>query len=319
MSFVNDWISWSYDQDPAQKFKLRPDSEMTISVNPTGTQALGSFRQEILDNIQLIRDSFSGPLDLAFSGGGDSELALRCFQELGIPVNVVSFRYNNNLNHLELQRALDICQGLGIKQTVVDLDLQKFFENDAYDIWTTGYYLNAGRLVHMKMLQYLDNTPLFCDGVMQSAWNISRQQGQWSVRFKEISLSLANYANRIGRPAVTNLFDFSPRPLARFLQIPTVACLFTDRLPEVTNYSIIKYQLLNQLYPEIAIRTKMTGWEGHMPTGQDSSRPPYMIDFNTRYIFEDVDSQKFKISSSEVAYTYSQMIDLFDRDQVNLG
>jgi hypothetical protein len=229
MSFADNWISWSYNQDPAQKFKLRPDSVMTISVNPAGTHALGSFRQEILNNMSLIRDSFSGPLDLAFSGGGDSELALRCFVELGIPVNVVSFRYNDNLNRLELQRALDICQDLGIKQTVIDLDLQKFFENDAYDLWTTGYYLNAGRLVHMKMLEYLNNTPVFCDGVIQSPYAISRYQGKWCVRFKEISLSLANYANRIGRPMVANVFDFSPRPLARFLQIPTVAGLFTDR------------------------------------------------------------------------------------------
>jgi hypothetical protein len=311
MSFANDWISWSYDQDPVQKAKLRPDSKMTISVNPAGTRALGSYRQEILDNIQLIRDSFAGPLDLAFSGGGDSELALRCFHELGIPVNVVSFRYNDKLNHLELQRALAICQDLGIKQTVVDLDLQKFFENDAYDIWTTGYYLNAGRLVHMKMLEYLDNTPLFCDGTIQSNIAISRRQGQWCVRFKEISLSLANYANRIGRPVVANVFDFSPRPLARFLRIPIVAGLFTNRLPDIKDYSIIKYQLINQLYPAIAIRPKMTGWEGVMPAGQDTSRPPYMIDFNTEHIFDNPDGvQKFKIASSEVIYNYNKMIEL---------
>ena len=311
MSFVNDWISWSYDQDPEQKFKLRPDSEMTISVNPVDTHVLGSYRQEILDNMSLIRDSFSGPLDLAFSGGGDSELALRCFLELGIPVNVISFRYNDNLNRRELQRALDVCQDLGINQTVIDLDLKKFFENDAYDLWTTGYYLNAGRLVHMKMLEYMDNTPLFCDGVIQSAHAISRHQGEWSIRFKEISISLANYANRIGRPAVANVFDFSPRPLARFLRIPTVAGLFTNRLPEVNDYSVIKYQLLNQLYPEIAIRPKMTGWEGDMPAGQNTSRPPYMIDFNTQHIFDNLNGvQKFKITSSEVIYSYNKMIAL---------
>jgi len=311
MSFANDWISWSYDQDLAQKFKLRPDSKMTILVNSAGTHSLGSYRQEILDNMKLIRDSFAGPLDLAFSGGGDSELALRCFHELRIPLNVISFRYNDNLNRRELQQALDICQGLNIKQTVIDLDLQKFYENDAYDLWTTGYYLNAGRLVHMKMLEYMDNTPLFCDGVIQSNIAISRYHGEWSIRFKEISLSLANYCNRIGRPAVANVFDFSPRPLARFLRIPTVAGLFTGRLPNINDYSVIKYQLMNQLYPEISVRPKMTGWEGNMPAGQDTSRPPYMIDFNTEHIFDTQDGvQKFKIASSEVIYNYNEMIKL---------
>jgi hypothetical protein len=215
------------------------------------------------------------------------------------------------LNHLELQRGRNICQDLGIKQTVIDLDLKKFFETDAYDIWTTGYYLNAGRLVHMKMLEYMDNTPLFCDGVIQSAYAISRHRGEWLIRFKEISLSLANYANRIGRPVVANVFDFSPRPLARFLRIPTVAGLFTDRLPEVNDYSVIKYQLMNQLYPDIAIRPKMTGWEGDMPAGQNTSRPPYMIDFNTQHIIDTQDGvQKFKVSSSEIIYNYDEMIKL---------
>jgi hypothetical protein len=319
MSFVNNWISWSYDQDPAQKCKLQPSNKMTISVNPAGTHALGSYQQEILHNMSLIRDSISGPLDLAFSGGGDSELALRCFLELGIPVNVISFRYNDNLNCLELQRAQDICQDLGINQTVIDLDLQKFFENDAHAVWTTGYYLNAGRLVHMKMLEYLDNTPVFCDGVIQSAIAISQYHGEWCIRFKEISLSLANYANQVGRTVVSNAFDFSPRPLARFLKIPLVAGLFTNRLPDIKDYSVIKYQLMNQLYPAIAIRPKMTGFEGVLPTGKDTSRPPYMIDFNKQYIFEDLESQKFKIAASEVVYTYSQMINLFSKDHVNLG
>jgi hypothetical protein len=75
---------------------------------------------------------------------------------------------------------------------------------------------------------------------------------------------------------------------------------------------------MNQLYPAIAIRNKMTGFEGVLPTGKDTSRPPYMIDFNNQYIFEDPKSQKFKIASSEVVYTYRQMIDLFSKDHDNL-
>jgi hypothetical protein len=63
----------------------------------------------------------------------------------------------------------------------------------------------------------------------------------------------------------------------------------------------------------------MTGWEGNMPAGKNSSRPPYMIDFNNQYIFEDLESQTFKIAASEAVYTYSQMIDLFSRDYAKSG
>jgi Queuosine biosynthesis protein QueC len=309
MHFVNNWISWHYDQDPKQTFKLRPDSEMTISVNPKIQHPLRSYRQELLDNIQLIRDSHDGPLDLMFSGGGDSELALRCFKELGIPVNVITFRYTDNINRREFQRAVNICQDLNIKQTVIDLDLKKFYEQDAYDIWTTGYYLNAGRLPHMKMIEYLDNTPLCCDGVAQSALAIRlTPQGEWRFQFLEISLSLANYCERIGRSAVANVFDFSPRPLARFLQIPVISGLFTNRLPHITDYSVIKYQLLNQLYPGVMHRNKLHGFEGDGLPGKELSKPPYMQEFNRQYIFQDYKTCKFKIASGQVSYSYRDMI-----------
>ena len=310
MNFIDEWISWSYDGDPEQKFKLRPDSKMTISVNPKIQYPLKSYRQEILDNIQLIRDSFDGPLDLMFSGGGDSELALRCFLELGIPVNVVTFRYTDNINRRELEQAVDICQDLNVQHAIIDLDLKKFYENEAYDIWTTGYYLNAGRLVHMKMIEYLDNTPLFCDGVTQSPYAISRgRDGAWSFKFLEISFSLTNYCNRIGRPAVSNVFDFSPRVLSRFLEIPAIKGLFRNRVP-INDYSIIKYHLINQLYPGVKYRNKLSGFEGEGPAGEETSKPPYMQDFNSRYIFEDYAAGKFKIASTEVAYNYNQMLEL---------
>lgn len=311
MSFANDWISWSYDQDPQQKFKLDPQSKMTILVNPVVLGSLKSYPHELLDNMRMIRDSFSGPLDLAFSGGGDSELALRCFHQLGIPVNVVTFRYNDNLNYYDLKRSQIICQSLGIKQTIVDLDLKRYYENDAYDIWTTGYYLNAGRLVHMKMLQYMDNTPLFCDGITQSAFAVAKRQDSWSVTVQEISLSLANYANRISRPMVSCVFDFSPRPLSAWLRLPKIAMLLCNNLDHVDDYSVIKYELLNTLYPEIVVRNKATGFEGTMPAGLDSSRPPYMIEFNNQHIYSNTaGSRQYKIAHSQVQYTYHDLLQM---------
>ena len=66
---------------------------------------------------------------------------------------------------------------------------------------------------------------------------------------------------------------------------------------------------MNQLYPEIIIRDKMTGFEGALPADKNTPRPPYMINFNNQYIFDTCDGiQKFKIASSEVIYSYNEMI-----------
>lgn len=313
MSFANRWISWYYDGDPAQQFKLSPNSVMTLQIRPRIQYPLKSFRQEVLDNMQLIRDSFNEPLDLMFSGGGDSELALRCFRELGIPVNVVSFRYTDNINRRELAQAIEICQDLNVRQTIIDLDLKKFYENEAYDLWTTGYYLNAGRLVHMKMTQYLDNVPLCCDGLTQSPYSIRRvPDGSWAFKFMEISYSLAHYCKRIGRPAVANVFDFSPRPLAAFLSLPDITRLVQQQTPEINDYSVLKYDLINQLYPGIKYRNKYHGFEGEGAPGEESSKPDYMKEFNRQYIFEDYESWKFRVRSTDLTYTYDQILQLMN-------
>jgi hypothetical protein len=64
-------------------------------------------------------------LKLCLSGGVDSEFVLRLFHRLGLQVEPVIMRCQ--LNEAESDAALNLCQELGIKPTVIELSIADFF------------------------------------------------------------------------------------------------------------------------------------------------------------------------------------------------
>jgi hypothetical protein len=303
MSFKDDWISWHYNDNPLQKFKTAPTDVWNLQINPKFDRPVQSFYEEVLANACLIRDSFAEPLDLLLSGGGDSELALRVYCELKIPVNVITFRYNDNLNYKELEYSYDLCRELNVNQIIIDFDLKKFFENEAYEIWQTGYYLNAGRLVHMKMIEYSDNIPMIFDGITQSPFAVVQKDNKWQFGFQEVNFSLAQYSKYINRNVISNWFDFSPSIVTAFLHLPIIQQLGNNRLLTLTSYSDIKYRIINQFWPKIKIRNKLHGFEGDAPAGHHNSRPDYMLKFNEEYVLN-------KVTETNYMYTREELLSL---------
>ena len=94
MYYRDSWFTWYYDGAEYGP-KLHPESKFEITFKKVITRPLKSYREELLLNTQIIADTFNGPFDLMFSGGVDSEVILRCHKELGIPINVFIFRYEN--------------------------------------------------------------------------------------------------------------------------------------------------------------------------------------------------------------------------------
>ena len=73
MFYKNNWLEWQGEGDNF-KFLLKQ----------TVTQPVMNYFDELFENARNIRDITSGPLDLMFSGGIDSEVVLRVYKELNI-------------------------------------------------------------------------------------------------------------------------------------------------------------------------------------------------------------------------------------------
>jgi hypothetical protein len=277
MYYKNNWLTWYYD-DVEYGPKTTPSSKFDIKIKPTITRQVKSYKEELLLNASLIRDSFNEPFDLMLSGGVDSEVILRCYHELKIPVNVFVFRYENNYNLPDVTSALRICNELNVTPKVIDFNLQKFFENDAHNIWATGYYLNSGRLPHMKMIEYLDNIPIMGDS--PPYWKFVN--GEWKFELAEIDFSQLVYCKTVSRTMIADWYEYSPELILAHVNHPIMQILMRNQgLHE--DFIQAKYILHKDLWNAIELRPKYVGFEGRLPPGLNSSKPAFMLEFNKLY------------------------------------
>jgi hypothetical protein len=289
MFYKDNWMTWYYD-GVERGSKTRPDSKYELKFTPTIKQPVKSYKEELLANACALRDKFNEPFDLCLSGGVDSEVILRCYHELGIPINVNIFRYENNINRQECSQALKICNELNVTPKIIDFNLQKFFENDAYDIWKIGYFASAGRLIHLKFIEHLDNIPILGDG--DPYWSCI--DGTWCFELEERCHAVTVYSNTIGRSVIGDWYEYSPKIILSHLQSPIVNKMINNKLSTL-NCNEVKYFLNKSIWPTIDIRKKQSGWE----IDSIESIPAVMEEFNQQYT-TGMKFNKYKFTQDEL-------------------
>jgi len=282
MFYKNEWFSYSYD---SVKFgeKKHPTSEFTIELKPTIT-SVKSYYEELAENAKRIRDMFTGSLDLLFSGGIDSEVILRIYHDLKIPINIYIFKYENNYNHREFNQAIKVCESLNVKYKVIDFNLEKFFENEAHDYWTKVNCRGGGWLPHMKMTEYLDGIPMIGSGDpywVRSSRDLENKY-PWYFEIDEGAKAWTVYHKTINRPAVTDWYEYSPEMIISHLNLPLIQDLINDRIPGKLSSFSSKAVVHKQIWPDVDIRPKLVGYEGDMPPSYHS-KPAFMLAFDEQY------------------------------------
>ena len=291
MFYKNNWFTWRYDNIPYNT-KPRGDAVWNIDIKKTVTRSINSYKQELLLNAQLIRDIVSGPIDLMFSGGLDSEIVLRCYLELGIPINVITFRYENDYNIRDYYNAMRICKELNVVPKVIDFNLKSFFENDAYDIWIKALPNAAGRLPHMKMLDYLDNFPVMCDGFGAYSDSITCEENKLLFNFNEAHYAQSLYAIKINRQMISHWYEYSPELILAWLELPEIQNF-------KSNYNVTKHHMQKNIWPDVVIREKLRGFEGPDDSFELFSSPTFMKDFYRKYIKGNVKITKYTFGENQ--------------------
>lgn len=304
MFYKENWLSWTYNGVEYGP-KTDPFADFNYHFKKIINRPIKSHHEELLENGRVIRDTFSEPLDLMFSGGVDSEVILRVYLELKIPVNVFIFKYENNYNYREFNLACKICESLNVKYKVIDFNLQKFFENDAYDMWKIAFFDNANWMVHNKLIEYLDNIPIIGSGEPY-CYRVERdysKKSNWVFQLDEACRSWALYHKTIGRSVITDWYEYSPEIIVSFFQLQRVRNLLNDMIPGKVSTISSKALIHKDRWPEITIREKLTGFEGDMIWNGRNSKPKFMLEFDEKYINNKVSSKKFD-------YTEEQILDL---------
>ena len=290
MYWKNDWLSYNYDGIDGLKTKPTLQSTWKLEIKKTIDRPLKTHPEEILLNACAVRDFFNEPFDLLLSGGVDSEIVLRSHIEMNIPINVFVARYNDDINFIDFQEAMKTCEIYKITPRIIDFNLTKFLENDAYDMWTKVNCEGLGRTVNMKLTEYLDNIPIICDGINVDNFDI--QKTVCNIDIYEKHYSAATYGYLIDRPIISSWFDFSPEVLASLLDLNLHKWKkhsFVE--PPFDNDTLykLKYIVYNNLLGT-RIRDKRTGWE----QSPNTRKPlPVMQEFYRNFVTDKIKLSKY--------------------------
>jgi hypothetical protein len=301
MFYKNNWFSWTYDDGPEYGSKLTPTAKFNIHLKNTITRPVKSYYEELLENGRVIRDTFSGPLDLLFSGGIDSEIILRVYTDLKIPINVYIFKYENDYNLIEYTQALKSCAKLGVTPKVIDFNLQKFFENDAYDIQQKVFASASGWLPHMKLTEYCDGLPIMGSGnpYIRRRSRDMTSKFPWVFELDEKCHHWAVYHKTINRPCITDWYEYSPELLVSYFDLPFVQQLLNDEVPGKLSNESTKVQVHQEYWTDLDLRPKLIGFEGPKPDKSKSDVQEFMLDFGKKYMRGVVPDQYPYIFSQE--------------------
>ena len=261
---LDGWLSWDFNNIP---YSIRTSKNDTYNfhVNIKNLNKVKSYYKEIYDNARAMRDYFTGEFDVLLSGGIDSEIVVRTFKDLKIKHNTFIGRYKYNYNQRDVNSAIDICECLNIPYKIIDIDLKKFFENDAYDIFKKSGCIKAGRLPHLKFFDYLDNIPVMGEG--EAYWWREKgtdysKKSEWVFPINESNHNCSMYLHSLGRENICDWYEFTPNLITSFNQLPIIQNLINDNSYGKQSSWSSRLEIHRVLWPDIKDKVKLVGYEG---------------------------------------------------------
>lgn len=297
MERFENWMSYSFD-DVEFGIKTKNTKNFKINFNKKIQQPLPTYKDALYNNARLMRENYAEPFDVCLSGGYDSEVIVRVFKDLKIKHNTFIFRLEDDLNYRDVQNATDLCHQLNIPYSIIDFNMQKFFENEAHDFFDKYLTTCVCSLARIKWFDFLDNIPIFGDGEpylkRQLETNYSCKSS-WIYDMSENVYPFAIAAKRMNRAVIGDWYEYTPQVLLSSFQLPIIESLINDQLPGKLSNRSSKLLMHNHIWPEMQYKPKLIGYEGH---GEPGTYPDYIKDFEEH--ISDVSNTEIWYSTSEL-------------------
>jgi hypothetical protein len=296
MERFDNWMSYSFN-DVLYGKKQHKHDEFKVHINKKIRKPLMTYKEALLNNARIMRDSYNEPFDVCLSGGTDSEVVVRVFKELGIKHNTIIFKLENDYNIRDFNGAMNLCAELDIPYSVIDFNLQKFFENEAEALLQKTWTSFVDLLPRLKFLDYLDNMPVFCDGepywrrVLESDYS---NKSNWLFHFPEHSYAISIYSRQINRIVIDDWYEYTPEIMITYFDLPYIKELLDDKIFGKISTISSKDIIHQAYYPKLKSKSKLVGYEGAL--GDTRSMPDFMNEFYELHM-KDV---------SHTTHTYTQ-------------
>jgi hypothetical protein len=261
----NNWYSWQYGNGPVFG-RQTTGKEQFKTYFGKYQHPVKSFKEELLAAASSTLDHHPGlKPNIFFSGGVDSEIMLRAYLDIGYVPDVTIVRYENDYNIYDVSYAVTVCSILNVPYTILDMNLQKFYENDAERMSELAQIDRPRALPYCKFIEMSDGLPILgaSDLTLQRTTSeyVENENGSWLVLCWEHDVGWSKFAREIDKPAVAEWFKWTPGLVMSYLNLNWFDNLIHDRYYGKTGCNSTKIIGYREAYPDLIERRKQTGFE----------------------------------------------------------
>lgn len=222
-----------------------------------------SYHNECIRSAQVIAQSATKPIMVLFSGGVDSEVIVRCFLEIGVPVTLGIMRFAHGLNDHDIKYALQFSREHNVPHKIFDFDPEAFMRNDAEREAAKYREFAPSLLIHMQLLKHF--TPDYHTIIGGGDLTVSRHnvvKDWFYIVEKTSSTRTSIWLEENSTEGSARFFIHRPEQVLSFMTDPAMQLYMKQNpsLPGMTG-SDIKYWILHTHFPGMTPRPKFTGYE----------------------------------------------------------
>lgn len=256
----NNWYSWSYND---RLFGRQTNNDKFNTHFAPYKGSVSSFKDELLKAARSTMDCCTSKPVILFSGGADSEIMLRAFLDIGVKPEIVIARYENDYNIYDVSYAITICSMLGVSYTILDCNLQKFYENEAERMSELAQIDRPRALPYCKLLELVDGFPIMGASDM-SPWRTDddySRRGTWLMRCWEHDIGWSKFLRSINKPGIAEWFKWTPGLVLSYMHTAWFNKLINDEYYGKLGSNSTKLIGYREAYPNLIERNKQTGFE----------------------------------------------------------
>ena len=152
---------------------------------------------------------------------------------------------------------------LNVPYTLLDFNVQKFFENDAERISEISQIDRPRALLYPRLLEMIDGFPIMGGGDL-SPWRTNDDYstpGTWMMRCWEYDICWTKFLIAINKPGVAEWLKWSPGLVIAYLNTTWFKKLTNDQYYGKLGPNSTKIIGYREAFPDLIDRKKQTGFE----------------------------------------------------------
>ncbi len=246
--YVND-TAWGRRKTPYDLFRFAFEASAAYTI---------PFIDAVYESTRRMLSNFANTFKrvvLFFSGGIDSEIALRALAKeirnfrMELATVTIDFGFNRN----EIQRVGNVCNELGVGNTVYQTDLLQELPR----LEGIGEKYSCSQLAYLPLLsraedQSYEGSLLIFGGEVQylKRWSNNYAESQWYYAFREDEDAVTYRFTQDckgDRALVNEFFSYTPELFFSYFNLPEVQKVFRNEAPFENKLSLVssKNQILN--------------------------------------------------------------------------